>query len=83
MGLFRQVAAKFRPCGSGLAGGIAAKNPLCVGHPAFFQELGMVADAGGVVAGTPICLITDGNSGLWGAARAVAEYLPGRAPSAG
>ena len=70
-------------CRGGLwiTGGIAAKNPLCVSHPAFFQELGLVADSGGVVAATPIYLITDGNSGLWGAARAAAEYLPNRTPS--
>ena len=59
-------------CSGGLwlAGGIAAKNPLCVTHPAFAQELGAGADAGGIVAAAPIYLITDGNSGLWGAARA-------------
>ena len=58
-----------------IAGGIAAKNPMCVEHPAFFQELAVGGDVGGVVAATPIMLITDVNSGLWGAARAALEHL--------
>lgn len=57
-----------------IAGGIAAKNPLCVEHPAFLQELAAGGDVGGVVAATPIMLITDANSGLWGAARAALEH---------
>lgn len=62
-----------------IGGGIAAKNPLCVTHPAFFQELGLVADPGGVVDATPIYLISDGNSGLWGAAQAIVELSPNAA----
>ena len=63
-------------CRGGLwiAGGIAAKNSLCVEHPAFLQELAAGGDVGEVVAATPIMLITDANSGLWGAARAVLEH---------
>ncbi len=64
-------------CRGGLwiAGGIAAKNPLCVTHSAFFQELGLVPDTGGLASSVPIYLIKDGNSGLWGAAQAAVERL--------
>ena len=65
-----------------IAGGIAAKNSLCVTHPAFLQELGLVPDIGGIAASVPIYLITDGNSGLWGAACAAAEHLSCRVPRA-
>ena len=57
-----------------IAGGIAAKNPLCVEHPAFLQELSVGNDVGGVATSTPVLLITDANSGLWGAARAALEH---------
>ena len=57
-----------------IAGGIAAKNPLCLTHPAFLQELGLVPDIGGIAASVPIYLIADGNSGLWGAACAAVEH---------
>ena len=64
-------------CRGGLwiAGGIAAKNALCVTHPVFLQELGLVPDIGGIAASAPIYLVTDGNSGLWGAACAAVEHL--------
>ena len=64
-------------CRGGLwiAGGIAAKNPLCVTHPAFMQELGLVPDIGGIAASVPVYLITDCNSGLWGAACAAVEHV--------
>ena len=61
-----------------IAGGIAAKNRLCVEHPAFLQELAAGVDMGGVVAATPVMLITDANSGLWGAARAALERQCGQ-----
>ena len=61
-----------------IAGGIAAKNPLCVEHPAFLLELAAGGDVCGVVAATPILLITDANSGLWGAARAALEHQHGQ-----
>lgn len=61
-----------------IAGGIAAKNPLCVEHPAFLLELTAGGDVGGIVAATPILLITDANSGLWGAARAALEHQRGQ-----
>jgi glucokinase len=69
-------------CHGGLwiAGGIAAKNALCVTHPAFLQELGLVPDIGGIAASVPIYLITDGDSGLWGAACAAVEHLSCRVP---
>lgn len=71
-------------CRGGLwiAGGIAAKNPLCLTHPAFMQELGLVPDIGGIAASAPIYLVTDGNSGLWGAACAAVEHLSCRVPRA-
>ena len=67
-----------------IAGGIAAKNPLCVEHPAFLQEIASGVDIGGVVTATPILLIADANSGLWGAARAALEsqYWQGLGTSA-
>ena len=66
-----------------IAGGIAAKNRLCVEHPAFLQELAAGVDVGGVVAATPVMLITDANSGLWGAARAVLEHQRGQCFASG
>lgn len=71
-------------CRGGLwiAGGIAAKNPLCVEHPAFLLELASGGDVGGVVTATPILLIIDVNSGLWGAARAALELRRGQGFSA-
>jgi len=64
-------------CRGGLwiAGGIAAGNPLCVRHPAFAQELGRASDINDVAAVTPVLLITDVNSGLWGAAHAMRDVL--------
>ena len=58
-----------------IAGGIAAGNPLCVRHPAFAQEFERASDGNNLAATTPVLLITDENSGLWGAARAVCTLL--------
>lgn len=72
-------------CRGGLwiAGGIAAGNPLCVLHPAFAHEFERASDIDGVVAATPVLLVTDVNSGLWGAARAVCDLArPGETPPA-
>jgi len=63
-------------CRGGLwiAGGIIAKNPLCVTHQGFAHELELAVGASDLVAGVPIYLVADANSGLWGAARAAVEY---------
>lgn len=54
-----------------IAGGIAAKNPRCVTHPAFLEELGRSSALAHVLDRIPVRLIDDMNSGLWGAARAL------------
>ena len=65
-----------------IAGGIAAKNPGCVEHPAFLQAFAAGNDVGGIVSATPILLITNVDSGLWGAARAALEHQRGQALAA-
>lgn len=64
-------------CRGGLwiAGGIAAGNPLCVRHPAFAHEFERAPDSSGIVEAVPVMLITDENSGLWGAAHALREQM--------
>lgn len=71
-------------CRGGLwiAGGIVAKNPQCVEHPAFLQELAAGGGVGGIVNATPVLLTTDASSGLWGAARAALEHVRGQALAA-
>lgn len=58
-------------CTGGLwiAGGIAARNPLCVSSPEFFAELHKEPDFAGWLAEIPVRLIEDVESGLWGAAQ--------------
>lgn len=57
-------------CTGGLwiAGGIAASNPLCVQHPAFATAYLQKGKRQDIVAQTPVYLMTDSTSGLWGAA---------------
>lgn len=57
-------------CAGGLwiAGGIAAANPLSVAHPAFVAGYLAPGARSDIVANTPVYLMDDGTSGLWGAA---------------
>lgn len=57
-------------CSGGLwiSGGIAARNPLCVGCDAFFAELHDAPAFAGWLRNIPVRLMEDGESGLWGAA---------------
>jgi glucokinase len=58
-----------------IAGGVAAKNPEIVRHDAFKKEF-LESDAlGGLLAKLPVFLISDQNSGLWGAAMKAARTL--------
>ncbi len=58
-----------------IAGGVAAKNPEIVRHEAFKREF-LDSDAmGGLLAKLPVFLISDQNSGLWGAAMKAAVTL--------
>ncbi|MDD4701438.1 MAG: glucokinase [Desulfovibrio sp.] len=58
-------------CTGGLwiAGGIAAANPLCVTSPVFAEALrSCPGDITSILQNTPVYLIKDTDSGLWGAA---------------
>lgn len=58
-------------CRGGLwiAGGVAAANPLCVTSPAFIESLYASSDATrSLLQRIPVYLVTDTDSGLWGAA---------------
>ena len=64
-----------------IAGGIAARNPLCVSCGEFFAELHAEPDFSGWLAEIPVRLLEDVESGLWGAAqygRMLLGELPGR-----
>lgn len=57
-------------CTGGLwiAGGIAAQNPLCVHNRHFIEELRGNPRWRDFLESVPVCLLTNKNSGLWGAA---------------
>ncbi|WP_308621489.1 glucokinase [uncultured Desulfovibrio sp.] len=57
-------------CSGGLwiTGGIAVRNPLCVGCEAFFAELHDAPAFDGWLRSVPVRLLEDVESGLWGAA---------------
>lgn len=57
-------------CRGGLwiAGGIAAKNPYTVTNDAFFEELYNARQWTPMIKSTPLFLMEDKNSGLWGSA---------------
>ncbi len=65
-------------CRGGLwiAGGIAAANPLCVTHKAFAEAYLAPGKVQAVVTQTPVYLMTNSMSGLWGAARLGSQALP-------
>lgn len=58
-------------CSGGLwiAGGIAARNPLCVSCEEFFAELHAAPAFAEWLRSIPVRLMEDAESGLWGAAR--------------
>lgn len=58
-----------------IAGGLAAKLPALVRHPAFAQEFRLADRTNRLLAVIPVFLISDENSGLWGAATAALEHL--------
>ena len=64
-------------CRGGLyiAGGIAAKNPLVVTAPGFAETFLTSPAYGDLLRSIPVWLMTDENSGLWGAARLGADVL--------
>jgi glucokinase len=51
-----------------IAGGLAARTPSLVRHEAFAAEFRMSPTMGELLAGMPVLLIHDQESGLWGAA---------------
>jgi glucokinase len=51
-----------------IAGGVAAKAPVLIKHKAFREEFRSSPEHEALLAGMPVCLITDEQSGLWGAA---------------
>jgi glucokinase len=51
-----------------IAGGVAAKNPLLLTHGAFAREFRSSSAHEGLLGRIPVFLVTDENSGLWGAA---------------
>ena len=51
-----------------MAGGVAAKSPELVTHKAFETEFRSSDTLAGLLEKIPVFLITDENSGLWGAA---------------
>jgi len=61
-----------------IAGGLAVKLPDLVRHPAFGGEFRLADPTNRILAGIPVWLITDENSGLWGAAAAALERLGAR-----
>lgn len=58
-----------------IAGGLAANLPALVRHPAFAREFRLADRTNRIVQDIPVSLITDKNSGLWGAATAALERL--------
>jgi glucokinase len=51
-----------------IAGGVAARNPSVVRHPAFAREFHSSSTHARLLRGVPVYLMADENSGLWGAA---------------
>jgi glucokinase len=58
-----------------LAGGVAAKNPVLVEHPAFLEEFRRSATHGSMLAGLPVLLNANQDSGVHGAALYGAQLL--------
>jgi glucokinase len=62
-----------------LAGGVAAKNPCLVEHPAFLQEFTRSVTHRELLAAIPIVLNSNEQSGVYGAALAAEQLLRGGA----
>ena len=58
-----------------LAGGVAAKNPIIVENPAFGESVRATRTHRELIGSMPISLMTDEESGLWGAAFAGGQKL--------
>ncbi len=58
-----------------ITGGVAAKNPCLVEHPAFAEEFRFSPTHGDLIAKVPVRLNSDENAGLWGAATCGAQLL--------
>lgn len=58
-----------------IAGGVAAKIPLLVKHPAFVREFTKSSTMAPMLQNIPVFLNTDEESGLWGAAFLAAQKL--------
>jgi glucokinase len=62
-----------------MAGGVAARNPVLLRHGEFGREFRSSGKHAGLLGGIPVYLITDENSGLWGAAYLGLQTLRKRA----
>lgn len=58
-----------------IAGGVAAKAPALLTHPAFEKEFRSSDTLAALLANIPVSLITDENSGLWGGAVFAGQQL--------
>ena len=58
-----------------IAGGVAAKSPELLTHPAFEQEFRSSDTLSALLAKIPVSLIRDENSGLWGGAMLARQIL--------
>jgi len=64
-----------------IAGGVAARTPELLRHPAFEKEFRSSDTLSGLLANIPLYLIKDENSGLWGGAVFARQKLNGYSPS--
>jgi glucokinase len=62
-----------------LCGGVAAKNPLLVEHPAFLEEFRLSPSHNDLLSGLPVLLNLNEDSGVFGAAIFGAQRLRRRA----
>jgi glucokinase len=62
-----------------VCGGVAAKSPILVRHPAFLEEFRLSPSHHGLLAGLPVLLNTNEDSGVFGAALFGAQRLRRRA----
>jgi glucokinase len=58
-----------------ITGGVAAKTPELVTHPAFEKEFRSSDTLAALLANIPVYLIRDENSGLWGGAMLALQKL--------
>jgi glucokinase len=58
-----------------IAGGVAARAPELLTHPAFEQEFRSSDTLAALLAKIPVSLIRDENSGLWGGAMLARQIL--------